>query len=532
MELANKLSQRIEISNFFSKSIDPIFGPMISFLISIKSHNPLDFIKKYLEIDIETNREVLNTISKSVTMNSQEYFLVYLLPILSKLLRLAAIERPENVRKFLLNKLHLIKDIPTHDTESSRPSSSFTETISLLTPMPRLSTSSSTSQVHSISNKGKLDHMVTPRPFTGRVRAKIDEALELEKAICSQQIEIQKEQVVISRNGLNKYSIKPLDVRLLVLGLAGSGKSTLINLLQGIVEKTTPTVGFRPATLTTEDGCTKLKLFDLGGGDKIRGIWSQYYHDVHGFMFMLDGSMGSDEIEKAVLVLRSVCDHPFMTDKPFILLVNKWRITQSSLSLTEIQSIIDDNLGVHSQSSCGSNHINNNRCHLIPFNCDLNDPMLEEGLDQLLHSVRNQQAILYARVEKDSHVRRIADSQRRLEREKRVLKIKIAQAFHSYIAPDILQDLDYSQGDDMGSLNEDAAVKFLASEIGIDSTTELPPQAITIVSLLGRQRIALQIVGSMYVPINKSRNALSWTEILNIVIDLREELGLRQNIIL
>ena len=40
--------------------------------------------------------------------------------------------------------------------------------------------------------------------------------------------------------------------------------------------KAKPTLGFRPTTMMLGE-TMKIKLFDLGGGKKIRDIWEQYF---------------------------------------------------------------------------------------------------------------------------------------------------------------------------------------------------------------------------------------------------------------
>jgi ADP-ribosylation factor family len=64
---------------------------------------------------------------------------------------------------------------------------------------------------------------------------------------------------------------------LLLLGLDGSGKTTLLKTLQGDpCPRVQPTVGFAPATLALTLQL-RVKVYDLGGGARIRGIWQNYY---------------------------------------------------------------------------------------------------------------------------------------------------------------------------------------------------------------------------------------------------------------
>lgn len=66
---------------------------------------------------------------------------------------------------------------------------------------------------------------------------------------------------------------------LLLLGLDNAGKTVAARGLAGEpLETVVPTIGFSVIDLTFRD--YKVKVFDLGGGQDIRGIWPQYFVDV------------------------------------------------------------------------------------------------------------------------------------------------------------------------------------------------------------------------------------------------------------
>ena len=50
--------------------------------------------------------------------------------------------------------------------------------------------------------------------------------------------------------------------------------------------------------------------------------------------------------------------------------------------------------------------------------------------------------------------------------------------------------------------------------------------AVEVVRLIGYQRLAMQIIGTLKVPINKKKVSMSWPEIKDLIIELRAELGL------
>lgn len=65
---------------------------------------------------------------------------------------------------------------------------------------------------------------------------------------------------------------------LLLLGLDNAGKTAAVRGLAGEPPDTVPTVGFSVISLNYLD--YTVKIYDLGGGSGIRGIWPQYFVDV------------------------------------------------------------------------------------------------------------------------------------------------------------------------------------------------------------------------------------------------------------
>ncbi|VVD00521.1 unnamed protein product, partial [Leptidea sinapis] len=91
-------------------------------------------------------------------------------------------------------------------------------------------------------------------------------------------------------------------------------------------EKVLPTVGFKAVNLVHKD--TPVTIYDLGGGPQFRQIWSQYYSEVHGVIFVIDSSDYS-RLEECKAVLEEVLSHDKISDVVEKLniepLVNKYR---------------------------------------------------------------------------------------------------------------------------------------------------------------------------------------------------------------
>lgn len=113
--------------------------------------------------------------------------------------------------------------------------------------------------------------------------------------------------------GVNKF---------VVIGLDGSGKSTILASLQRKpMTKIAPTWGCNTSDPVKVDR-RKMMLYDLGGSERIRDIWPEYYAESHGFIFVVDaGDPG--RFAEAADALQRARAHPYLAGKPFLVLCNK-----------------------------------------------------------------------------------------------------------------------------------------------------------------------------------------------------------------
>jgi len=70
------------------------------------------------------------------------------------------------------------------------------------------------------------------------------------------------------------------ELRILILGLDGAGKTTILYRLQvGEVVTTIPTIGFNVEQVTYKN--LKFQVWDLGGQTSIRPYWRYVYYSFH-----------------------------------------------------------------------------------------------------------------------------------------------------------------------------------------------------------------------------------------------------------
>lgn len=79
------------------------------------------------------------------------------------------------------------------------------------------------------------------------------------------------------------------EMRILILGLDGAGKTTILYQLQvGEVVSTIPTIGFNVEQVTYKN--LKFQVWDLGGQTSIRPYWRCYYSNTDAIIYVVDSA--------------------------------------------------------------------------------------------------------------------------------------------------------------------------------------------------------------------------------------------------
>ncbi|XP_027209662.2 ADP-ribosylation factor-like protein 13B isoform X4 [Penaeus vannamei] len=126
-------------------------------------------------------------------------------------------------------------------------------------------------------------------------------------------------------------------VTLLLVGLDNAGKTTAAKGIVGDpVEDTTPTVGFAPEYLEYR-GC-EITIYDLGGGSRIRPVWSKYFSEVHGVIFVVDSS-DPNRIQECRDVLSNLLSDRKVAGKPVLILANKQDVEGAMDEIDLVESL-------------------------------------------------------------------------------------------------------------------------------------------------------------------------------------------------
>ncbi len=203
----------------------------------------------------------------------------------------------------------------------------------------------------------------------------------------------------IGQVGENKTESLSNNIVFLLVGLQNSGKTTLVSVLKGQNNPNCrPSLGFRPISLTYKEGIT-VKLYDLGGGEKIRGIWKNYYHDVHGVIYVVDSACSEEEIQENISVAKLTLGHKFLQGKPLLVINNK--IDKSGSK--PVDFMVEKLNLVVSGGDTGTTHILATSLHPVyARNNGQPDPNIDTALEWLIHKVISNVTELNERIVEDS----------------------------------------------------------------------------------------------------------------------------------
>lgn len=153
----------------------------------------------------------------------------------------------------------------------------------------------------------------------------------------------------------------------------------------------------------------------------------------------------------------------------------------------------------------------------------LPDPRIDSGIEWLLNTVIQEFPSLNDRVCSDTKKKSQEEAAKRVARERKVLRNKIMSAFPQLVDPSLLpEDMSMVPED---TFSEDEGLSFLASEIGED-VSSLPDIGRKVAAMVGYQRLALQIIGTLKAPVSKKKEPIAWEGIEALIQDIRKELKL------
>jgi small GTP-binding protein len=107
-----------------------------------------------------------------------------------------------------------------------------------------------------------------------------------------------------------------------IAGLDNAGKTTFVNyLITGRFEETTPTAGVNHEII--EFPKLQMKIFDLGGQEKFRSMWSQINERSDGLIYVIDCS-DHERFDETNQILDQVLSSQIKDQIPVLVLLHKY----------------------------------------------------------------------------------------------------------------------------------------------------------------------------------------------------------------
>ena len=251
-------------------------------------------------------------------------------------------------------------------------------------------------------------------------------------------------------------------VVILLAGIDGAGKSTLLASLCGDQNpRCRPSLGFRPVSLEYGDRSAIIKFYDLGGGPRIRGIWENYFHDVHGVIYVVDAAADDARMEEATLAARVALGHRYLQGKPCLAICNK-----SDKPAARSSDVVQREMRLSIREDGGHCKIVEASVH--PQKAGQGgepDPAIESGLEWLIGTILDDIEALSERVAEDTARVSEAREVERALKERRVMATSICKAFGLEGEDGASDTFDQGEGED-----------FLAQEIGLEGGSEALPE--------------------------------------------------------
>jgi Arf/Sar family protein len=207
----------------------------------------------------------------------------------------------------------------------------------------------------------------------------------------------------------NKMPQGNLKVTIAVLGLDNAGKTALIAAMGGSPDpNTTPTVGYSPSMFTTDK--YEICVFDLGGGKNFRGIWTHYYHDLHGVVYVVD-SADTARLQESADVFKDLIAHPRVEGKPLLVFANK-----SDAASGKAIDIVKQKLNIDAVKTAEKK---------VLASCAIrDDPAIEEGIEWLMNAIATRYSELAALVKAQTEEMKLEKRKRLEEQRRRVEELR------------------------------------------------------------------------------------------------------------
>ncbi|KAH9494757.1 Arf GTPase arf1 [Bulinus truncatus] len=124
--------------------------------------------------------------------------------------------------------------------------------------------------------------------------------------------------------------------RILMLGIDGSGKTSLLfkaSQSDYVAGSAISTLGFNVEKVKVAHN-VRFTIWDVGGQEKLRPFWKNYFEDTDGILFVLD-SQNEARLAEVKHTLFNILNNPLLSAVPVVILANKQDLT-GAMDISEL----------------------------------------------------------------------------------------------------------------------------------------------------------------------------------------------------
>ncbi|KAI6222205.1 hypothetical protein M3Y95_00960100 [Aphelenchoides besseyi] len=197
------------------------------------------------------------------------------------------------------------------------------------------------------------------------------------------------------------------------LGLENAGKTTILKALQGEgAESVHPTMGFSRGEFVVNK--CRIVAYDLGGAERIRDIWKNYFAEIYAIVYVVDSAAAS-QVDENKKVVDSLREHPDLMSKPILFLLNKKDLPEAMDEMT-----FSEQFSLHTMACDNKTDIRvEGICAVKGYGKEI-DPMIVEGINWLIERIYARYDQLHKEIETALKHLKERQARERLERQHRL----------------------------------------------------------------------------------------------------------------
>merc|ERR1711871_46783 len=162
------------------------------------------------------------------------------------------------------------------------------------------------------------------------------------------------------------------EMEITLVGLQNAGKSTLVQVIAdgSFQDDMIPTVGFNMRKITK--GKVQIKMWDLGGQPRFRGMWERYCANVSAIVYVVDAA-DHKQVDTSREELHELIAKPATKDIPLLVLGNKRDLPEALpeeaiIERMHLKDITDREVGFYTISAKNQDNIETTIDWLIQHN--------------------------------------------------------------------------------------------------------------------------------------------------------------------